>query len=220
MPRAKDPPRVLETEELEAILALPNTKCPTGLRNRALLELLSRGAGLRLSEALALRPSAIKWRAAEVEIRAGKGHKRRTVPLGKEALDWLRAWRDERPKKAQLFFCTLQGKPVMHRYVQALVRRLAEKALGAKKGKGVSPNVLRHTYAAGLLADGRTIPEVQRLLGHADIGSTRVYAAVRPGGTVARLGTGQARAEAEKLAAKIAALPAETRRQLAGLLQG
>ena len=78
-------PVVLDKEEAEAILAQPNTGCPTGLRNRAILEVMYR-AGLRVSEVINLKPGDIRWGSGILEIRGGKGGKDRNVPVNSETL--------------------------------------------------------------------------------------------------------------------------------------
>ena len=121
-------PVVLDTSEAEAILKQPNTGCPTGLRNRAILEVMYR-AGLRLSEVLKLMGADIRWETGLLEIRQAKNDKDRTVPVDSETIAWLRAWLEKRPKGggkgSRRFFCTLKGKKLSGRYAEAMVKRLA-----------------------------------------------------------------------------------------------
>ena len=92
MPRkGKKLPLVLERHEVEALKKAPNTRCPTGLRNRAVIELLH-GAGLRISEVVSLKPAHINWQASVIEVHQGKGSRDRNVPVGGDTLGWLRAW--------------------------------------------------------------------------------------------------------------------------------
>ena len=65
-------PKVISKDEAQALLAQPNTGCPTGLRNRVALELMYR-AGLRVSEVTKLKPGDIRWQSGELEIHNGKG---------------------------------------------------------------------------------------------------------------------------------------------------
>jgi len=219
-------PVVLDIQEAEAILKVPNTGCPTGLRNRAILEVMYR-AGLRLSEALKLAPADIRWESGLLEIRHAKNDKDRTVPVDSETIAWLRAWLEKRPKVrgngSRRFFCTLRARPLSGRYVEAMVKRLAVKALGEERGKVVTPHVLRHTYATSLLNGGFTIREVQVLLGHSDVSTTQIYTHVRPQDLVAKIQNRTLEPEKERrvreLAAKLASLPDDVRKQLIEVLQ-
>ncbi|MFC1558964.1 tyrosine-type recombinase/integrase [Gemmatimonadota bacterium] len=214
-------PVVLEKEEAEAILAQPNTGCPTGLRNRAILELMYR-AGLRVSEVINLKPGDIRWGSGILEVRSGKGGKDRNIPVDSETLGWLRAWQGQRPGRRQRFFITLQGKPLSARYLQQMVKRLAHKA-GLERAEQVTPHVFRHTFATGLLNDGFTIREVQTLLGHSNVSTTQIYLHVEPRALSAKIQerrtNGLASQQIQKLAKQLHELPAEARTTLISLLQ-
>jgi integrase/recombinase XerD len=112
-------PIVLERGEVEKLLAAPNTGCPTGLRNRAILEVMYR-AGLRVSEVVGLRTSDIRWESATLEVHNGKGGRDRNVPVDQETGGWLRAWEAKKPK-GRYFFCTLKGGKLSVREVQELL---------------------------------------------------------------------------------------------------
>ena len=210
-------PIVLEKDEVELLRKAPNTRCPTGLRNRAIIEIMS-GAGLRVSEVVNLKPGDIRWRDGIIEVHEGKGSKDRNVPVRDETLAWLQAWREKRPKRARRFFCTLKGRPLAPRYIQAMVKRMAHRA-GLERAEKVTPHTLRHSYATHMLNGGFNIREVQELLGHSSISTTQVYTHVRPGGLLEKIrGQNAVTQEARELAEKIAALPAEARAALAELL--
>jgi site-specific recombinase XerC len=104
-----------------------------------------------------------------------------------------------------------------------MVKRLAVKALGEERGKVVTPHVLRHTYATSLLNGGFTIREVQVLLGHSDVSTTQIYTHVRPQDLVAKIQNRTLEPEKERrvreLAAKLASLPDDVRKQLIEVLQ-
>jgi len=174
---SKKLPQILERQEIAAIKRQPNTRCPTGLRNRAILEVMHRG-GLRISEIINLRRRDIRWDICALEVRGGKGGKDRTVPLDNTALAWLRAWDAQRPR-GKTFFTTLKGGILSARYLQQLVKRLACKA-GIEDPNRVTPHVFRHTCATELLDEGFTIREVQAFLGHAWLNTTSIYLHVRP----------------------------------------
>ena len=216
-------PLVLERHEVKALKKAPNTRCPTGLRNRAVIELLH-GAGLRISEVVSLKPAHINWQASVIEIHQGKGSRDRNVPVGGDTLGWLRAWQEKRPKRARTFFTTLAGGPISARYVQQMIKRLARRG-GVARADRVTPHVLRHTYATELLDEGFTIREVQELLGHSSVATTQIYTHVRPQGLAAKIakrGAAQPKAQSTvdltELAAKLANLPPDARQALADLL--
>ena len=213
-------PIVLEKDEAEAILAVPNTGCPTGLRNRALLEVMLR-AGLRNAEARHLRPGDIRWGSGILEVRDGKGGKDRSVPVDSETLGWLRAWQAKRPG-GRYFFNTLAGGELSARYLQQLIKRLAQKA-GIERADQVTPHVLRHTYATHLLNSGFTIREVQQLLGHTSIQTTQIYTHVSPGDLAEKIQRhaedAEQRDRVTTLAKRLAELPPEALEALTELLE-
>ncbi|MFC1629544.1 tyrosine-type recombinase/integrase [Gemmatimonadota bacterium] len=214
-------PVVLEKDEAEAILTQPNTGCPTGLRNRAILEVMYR-AGLRVSEVINLKPGDIRWNSGILEVRGGKGGKDRNVPVDSETLGWLRAWQGQRPGRRQRFFTTLQGKPLSPRYLQQLVKRLAHKA-GLERADQVTPHVFRHTYATELLNCGFTIREVQTLLGHANVSTTQIYTHISPQVLTAKIRgrrvNGEGDQQIREMAKTLSELPAEAKATIISLLQ-
>ncbi len=210
-------PKVISKQDAQKLLAVPNVKCPTGLRNRVMLEVMYR-AGLRVSEVVKLKPGNIRWESGEIEVRDGKGGKERVVPVDHETLDWLRQWEDKRPNNAR-FFTTLQGKPLDARYIRQVVDRCAEKV--ELDRKLVSPHVLRHSYATEKLDEGFTLREVQELLGHANVSTTQIYTHVNPAALRAKIQK-QAIAEADdiqRLAKALAGLSAQQREALAQALR-
>jgi site-specific recombinase XerD len=217
-------PKIMEKADVAKLLAEPNTTCPTGLRNRAIMEVMYR-AGLRVSEVCALAPRDIRWAGRELVVRQGKGAKDRVVPFGRELENWLRLWDDKRPKTANgagPFFCTLQGGKLTPRYLQAMVKR--EAVAAGLDAAGVTPHVLRHTYATQLLDDGFTIREVQELLGHSNVSTTQIYTHVSPKGLREKIA---ARDEAQAadpavsgLVAALASLTPEQKAALIAALQG
>lgn len=168
--RARALPKRLSREEVARLLAQPNARYPTGVRDRALLRLFYR-AGLRCNEALNLRVRDVDFRRLEVRVNDGKGGKDRVVWLDEVSCEVLRAWRDRRPR-SEFFFCTLQGNRVHDSHVRHMVARRAKKA-GIELR--VHPHMLRHTYASELLEEGFSVSEVQKLLGHEDLQTTSIY---------------------------------------------
>lgn len=169
------PIEMLSNRETKALLLACNVKCATGCRNRALLVTMLRG-GLRVSEALALKPSDVDMETGELTVLSGKGKKRRVVGLQPGALAIIAAW-IERRKALKIngrrkLFCTLTGGSIYSSYVRTLLKRLAVKA---KIDKRVHPHALRHHYASMLVKERVSLPEVQQALGHSSLSTTATY---------------------------------------------
>ena len=149
----------------------------TASRNRALIVVLWR-TGLRLFEALALRPSDIDHRARTLRVRLGKGGKPRTLPLDPGAFEIVASYLQQRRawelRRGAPVFCTLAGRPLHQQYVRALLMRLAKRG---GLDKRVHPHMFRHTFAAELAREGVHPVHIQRLLGHASLDTTTTYLA-------------------------------------------
>jgi len=191
-------PDRITREQAQALLAVPNVNCPTGLRNRVALGLMY-DAGLRVSEVVKLKPGHIDWQQGQLEIKQAKGEVERVVPVPLETMDWLARWKVARPKASGRFFTTLKGKPLSVRYLQQVVGRCAEKAgiqeteqrwtkekIDEDTGQVISrsrpylwhkvhAHTLRHAYASERLAEGLTLAEVRDLLGHSNVKITSRY---------------------------------------------
>lgn len=171
---AKKLPQRLTRDEAQRLLAVPNRRAPTGVRNRALLRLFYR-AGLRCQEALDLKPRDLQLSRNEIRVNEGKGGKDRVVWIDPVTIEILESWRDIRPSGSEWFFCALfrdPGRQLDSGYVRAMIARYGRRA---KIDIRCHPHLLRHTFASELLEDGCTIAEVQKLLGHEDLGTTQMY---------------------------------------------
>jgi integrase/recombinase XerD len=170
-------PKLLSEAQVEALLATPATESTLGLRDRAMLETLY-ATGLRVSELTTLKLSQVSLDAGVVRV-IGKGSKERLVPLGDEAVGWLRDYLAQaRPELAgqatgDYLFLTARRTPLTRQAFWALVKRYAVKAAIAPGA--LSPHVLRHAFATHLLNHGADLRVVQLLLGHADITTTTIY---------------------------------------------
>lgn len=182
-------PKILSQQQVQALFATINIKCPTGLRNRVLLECLYR-CGLRIAEACNLNKNDIDLQQGFIYVQQGKNSKDRYLPLDQETIEWLKRWEAIRPE-SELYFCTLQGGDLKPVYIRQVLDRLSKRSgvyiQDGHKKKHVTPHKLRHTFATEILEEGFTLPDVQELLGHANMSTTAIYTHVRP----------------EKLAAKI-----------------
>lgn len=168
------PSEILNAEEVKALLYTPSGRAPTGLRNRALIAVMY-GAGLRLAEALALKPSDIDLDARSIRVLHGKGDKARFVGIDDGALLHVVRWIEARKAlgiKGRVLMCTLDGTALSPRYVRAMLTRAAEKAGIDKR---VHPHGLRHTHAVELEQQGFTATEIQHQLGHSSLNTTAVY---------------------------------------------
>jgi integrase/recombinase XerD len=170
-------PKNLTEAQVEALLAVPDTDGTLGLRDRAMLETLY-ATGLRVSELVALKLGQVALDAGVVRV-LGKGSKERLVPLGDEAVDWLRRYlAGSRPSLAghrgsDAVFLTARAGPMTRQAFWTLVKRCAAKA--GIPAASLSPHVLRHAFATHLLNHGADLRVVQLLLGHADITTTTIY---------------------------------------------
>jgi site-specific recombinase XerD len=159
---------------------------PSGLRDRAVLEVLY-GTGIRLAELIGLRVRDVQGNGTLLAVR-GKGGKDRRVPLGESAARALGEYRAAVPVAggdAPLF----PGRrgPLSRRTIQRIVQR---RLRGVARRAGLSPHLLRHTFATHLLDRGAELRAVQELLGHASLSSTQVYTHV----TLERLRSAHAQA--------------------------
>jgi site-specific recombinase XerD len=175
-------PRVLRPEQVARLLAAPDAGRPSGLRDRALLELLY-ASGARVSEAVDLdldqmELGGVDGRPGVVRLH-GKGDKTRQVPLGLPACQALRRWVDEgrptlQPTATGPVFVNQRGGRLSPRQAWAAVDAAARLA-GLGK---VTPHTLRHSYATHLLEGGADLRSVQELLGHVTLSTTQLYTSV------------------------------------------
>lgn len=165
----------LDGRELGRLLAAVAGRGWQAQRNLALLTVLAR-AGLRLSEALALRVGDVTLndRSGALLVRHGKGLKERTVPLAKEARAALRAYLDVRPAQAptDVLFISHTWQPLGPRDVQRLITEAARRA---GLTKAVTPHTLRHTFATRFLQSGGDLATLATLLGHTNVATTTRY---------------------------------------------
>jgi integrase/recombinase XerD len=169
-------PKSMTEEDVESLLAAPRTDTALGLRDRAMLETLY-ASGLRVSELVALKLGQVSQDMGVVRV-VGKGSKERLVPLGEEAIAWIRQYlKEARPellggRAGDDLFVTARGAAMTRQMFWHLLRRHAAQA-GLKKP--ISPHTLRHAFATHLLNHGADLRVVQLLLGHSDISTTQIY---------------------------------------------
>ena len=169
-------PKILTEQDVDSLLAAPNVESPLGLRDKSMLEALY-ASGLRVSELVTMQVGQISQDMGVVQV-VGKGSKERLVPVGEEALSWIRRYMENaRPeilagRQADALFVTARGASMTRQAFWHLIRRYADRA-GIRKG--ISPHTLRHAFATHLLNHGADLRVVQMLLGHSDISTTQIY---------------------------------------------
>jgi integrase/recombinase XerD len=167
-------PKALSIDTVDRLLSSPDLSRPTGLRDRALMELIY-GAGLRVSEACSLTVAELSLDSASVRVN-GKRGKSRWIPLPGQTVEWIdRYLAESRPLLARRPVAQAlladRGAPLS----RSRAYRILE-AHATKSGLGrVGPHVLRHSYAVHLVQGGADLRAVQELLGHASISTTQVY---------------------------------------------
>ncbi len=174
--RGRTLPEVLSVEEVTRLLAAPGLDEPLAFRDRAMLE-LAYGAGLRVSEWIALRQADVLLDEGLVRV-VGKGDKERLVPIGRSAIGavavYLRELRPllERGQGRGVLFLNARGVPLTRMGAWKILRKYVALA-GIERP--VSPHTLRHSFATHLLEGGADLRAVQEMLGHADIATTQLY---------------------------------------------
>ncbi|MCZ3622354.1 site-specific tyrosine recombinase XerD [Lactobacillus mulieris] len=171
-------PLALSQKEVEQLLAQPDIKTTTGLRDRAILELLY-ATGMRVSELINLKEADLHTDLKIIRV-LGKGSKERLVPVTDFALSWLDRYlknvRDPALLKKGvacdfLFLNNRAGQLTR----QAVWQSIKKYSKLAKIDKDITPHTLRHTFATHLLENGADLRVVQEILGHSDISTTQIY---------------------------------------------
>ena len=174
MPRSL--PDVLTEDDVQSLIMAPDLRTARGLRDRAMLETLY-ASGLRVSELVSLTIGQLNRDAGVLRV-LGKGSKERLVPVGEEALDWIRRYlTDARSemlgaRTSDALFVTSRAQAMTRQAFWNLIKRYTVVSGIHKK---VSPHTLRHAFATHLLNHGADLRVVQMLLGHTDISTTQIY---------------------------------------------
>jgi len=172
----KSLPKSLSEEEVDLLLNAPNIKNFSGLRDKAMLELLY-ACGLRVSELVNILLTELSMTDGIIRI-TGKGSKTRLVPMGEEAVDWIKKYIDEgrknilKLKTSKYLFVTIRGSAMTRQAFWYLIKRYS---IIAEIKKPMSPHILRHAFATHLINHGADLRVVQMLLGHSDISTTQIY---------------------------------------------
>lgn len=169
-------PKFLNRDQIEKLLSAPDCAKPSGLRDRAMLELLY-ATGIRVTELIQLRMSNLDLRMGAVRV-TGKGNKQRIVPVHATALKTISEYVGTgrrlllKGQASPYLFVTARGSAMTRQAFWASI-----KLNGKKAGifHNLSPHVLRHTFATHLLEGGADLRSVQTMLGHADLSTTEIY---------------------------------------------
>lgn len=170
-------PKSLMMDEVDRLLAAPDTNTVLGLRDRAILEVMY-ATGLRVSELVHLTLDEVHLQLGFIQT-VGKGDKERIVPLGEEAVHWVeeylvgsRTALAHGRKESPFLFLNFHGKGFTRQGIWKNLKQIVREA-GIRKN--VSPHMLRHSFATHILENGADLRIVQELLGHADISTTQIY---------------------------------------------
>lgn len=168
-------PTCLSIEEVEALLDAPNLETESGIRDKAMIELMY-ATGLRVSELLNLEKKNVNLQKGIVTT-FGKGAKQRKVPIGDFALEYVVKYLNEvrgknKGSSSKYLFLNRSGKPLSRVYFFNQIRKYALKAGITKE---ISPHTLRHCFATHMLEGGAQLRVVQEMLGHTNIATTQIY---------------------------------------------
>ncbi len=178
----KSIPKFLNAEDIDKLLQSCDLTQPLGQRNRAMLELLY-ASGLRVSELCAVEITDFNADLGVLRV-TGKGNKQRLVPVGRQAIGFVtRYFEEARPailkqRASRFLFVTGRGSRMTRQMFWTALRELGKRA---GIFHGLTPHVLRHSFATHLLENGADLRSVQTMLGHVDIGTTEVYTHVMRG---------------------------------------
>lgn len=171
-------PEVLSVQEVQALLQAIDLSEPQGQRNRAIMEMLY-ACGMRVSEVVNLRLTQLFLEANFLKV-VGKNNKERLVPIGAEAVKYLRIYLENvrnlqtniKKEAENVVFLNRRGGKMSRVMVFILVKEFAVKA---NIVKNISPHTFRHTFATHLVEGGADLKAVQDMLGHESITTTEIY---------------------------------------------
>ncbi len=163
-------PKILSEEEVENAIKYYSEENDLKLRNRTLLEMLY-SSGLRVSEAVSIEIKDIYLLEGYIRIK-GKGSKYRQVPIGREALSWVKKQMSK--TEGRFLFPSRKKEGHITRKTAFVIVKEALRSIGIDQA-GYGPHVFRHAFASHLLARGADLRVIQELLGHADLETTQIY---------------------------------------------
>lgn len=171
-------PEIMTVEEATSLLEQPGTDTPKGMRDKAMLELLY-ATGMRVTELITLKLSDVNQKMGYIVCRDGS--KERMIPFGNKAKQalalYLQGGRNPllQNYETDVLFVNCSGQPMTRQGFWKLIKNYARQA-GIQSE--ITPHTLRHSFAAHLVENGADLRSVQEMLGHSDISTTQVYAAL------------------------------------------
>ncbi len=171
-------PEILSEEQVNRLLEQPGTESPKEVRDKAMLELLY-ATGIRVTELISLKVTDVNLKLGFIVCR--DNNKERVVPFGREAknalLRYLESARRDmiENEEEDNLFVNYSGQPMSRQGFWKLIKYYAKKA-GIEED--ITPHTLRHSFAAHLVENGADLRSVQEMLGHSDISTTQIYAAM------------------------------------------
>ena len=172
-------PNFLSIEEVDTLLAQPDTSTPLGLRDRALIELLY-ATGMRVSELVGVRAADLHLDQQYLTC-IGKGNKERLIPIGEQAAAWIERYqanvrpgltRHAKGRATPQLFVNARGGPLSRVGFWKILKGYGRQA---SLPRTLSPHVVRHSFATHLLERGADLRAIQMMLGHADLSTTQIY---------------------------------------------
>lgn len=178
MPKVRQSlPSILSQSDVEQLLTRPNISAVSGLRDRAVMELMY-STGIRRRELCRLGVGDLQLAQRTLWVRQGKGGKDRVLPVGERAIYWVSLYLDKaRPQlllnvREPLLFLSDYGQAFSDKELGNRIKRNMEKAGIVCIG---SCHLLRHAMATHMLENGADIRFIQTMLGHADLSTTQIY---------------------------------------------
>ncbi len=178
MPRlTKALPHFLSLDEVEELLVSPQVDTPLGVRDRVMLEVLY-ATGFRVSELINIKLGDLDMQRGIIST-IGKGTKERLVPIGEEAMKWIKRYMDGargeilKGRDSGLLFVTNRAGAMTRQNFWTIIKKHARGA-GIEASR-IKPHALRHSFATHLLQRGVDLRHLQMMLGHSDISTTQIY---------------------------------------------
>ncbi len=181
--RRKKLPVILEPEEIESLMRIPNKRYLSGKRNLATLSLML-NLGLRVSEVSNLKSGNVNLTENKLRVIGGKGGVDRDLIIPFYTAELLKEWKKVKPKSEWFFttikdvkdrgrFNTKRGNQFKIKNIQVMVKKYSKRA--GINNKQVSPHTLRHTFATNFIKQGGNVMHLKEILGHASISTSQIY---------------------------------------------
>jgi site-specific recombinase XerC len=179
----KRPTDPVSREDVQALLAIIPTRTTTGKRNRAIVRLLWE-SGVRIAEALALKPGDVDLDRMELRVRKGKGGKYRTAYFSADAKALIAVWIERRNAMGiddkKTLFCTHAGKRINPAYIRSWMARLS-----VRMGKRIHAHGFRAGFALNMARQSVPVLDISKAMGHTNTTTTAVYLSKYPDAAVA-----------------------------------